>query len=159
MDENSQAPSPADLAGEVGALVAGLGVLTIQLFPFAMPLIVLVIGPLAVLALAGLLLALPILLPLWLVRRVMPALRRGPSPCRSATTAVASSRSETATALAPDKRGDVGCHKLDLAGLVSERPEVHAPAAGLPVARQQLSTMRRGAHTDPPTQLFRVSAQ
>ncbi len=84
MDENSQAPSPAGLAGEAGALVAGLGILTIQLFPFALPLIVLVIGPLAVLALAGLLLALPILLPLWLVRRVMPALRRAPRATRLA---------------------------------------------------------------------------
>jgi hypothetical protein len=76
MDDRSQAPSPADLAGEAGALTAGLGILTIQLFPFAMPLIVLIIGPLAVLALAGLLLALPILLPLWLARRVLSALRQ-----------------------------------------------------------------------------------
>ena len=80
MDEHSEAPSTADLAGEVGAISAGLGILTIQFFPFAMPLIVLVIGPLAVLALAGLLLALPILLPLWLARRLLPALRRRPQP-------------------------------------------------------------------------------
>jgi hypothetical protein len=78
MDEHSEAPSTADLAGEVGALSVGLGILTIPFFPFAIPLIVLVIGPLAVLALAGLLLALPILLPLWLARRVLTGLRRRP---------------------------------------------------------------------------------
>jgi hypothetical protein len=80
MDEHSEAPSTADLAGEVGALTAGLGALTIQFFPFAMPLIILVIGPLAVLALAGLLLALPIILPFWLARRVLSALRRRAQP-------------------------------------------------------------------------------
>lgn len=85
MDEHSEAPSTADLAGELGAIAAGLGILTIQLFPFAMPLIVLVIAPLAVLAVACLLLALPILLPLWLARRVLSALRRRPQPCRSAS--------------------------------------------------------------------------
>jgi hypothetical protein len=80
MDERSEAPSIADLAGEVGALSAGLGILTVPLFPLAIPLIVLVIGPLAVLALAGLLLALPILLPLWLARRMQQALRRRREP-------------------------------------------------------------------------------
>jgi membrane protein implicated in regulation of membrane protease activity len=80
MDERSKAPSTVDLAGDVGVLSTGLAILTIQLFPFAMPLIVLVIGPLAVLALAGLLLALPILLPLWLARRALSALRRRPQP-------------------------------------------------------------------------------
>jgi hypothetical protein len=80
MDERSEAPSIADLAGEVGALSAGLGILTVPLFPLAIPLIVLVIGPLAVLALAGLLLALPILLPLWLARRMLQALRRRHEP-------------------------------------------------------------------------------
>jgi hypothetical protein len=80
MDERNATSPAAELAGEAGALSAGLGILTIQLFPFALPLIVLVIGPLAVLAVAGLLLALPILLPLWLARRVLPALRRRPRP-------------------------------------------------------------------------------
>ncbi len=80
MDEHSEAPSTAELAGEVGALSVGLGILTVPLFPFAMPLILLVIGPLAVLALAGLLLALPILLPLWLARRVLRAVRRRREP-------------------------------------------------------------------------------
>jgi hypothetical protein len=80
MDAHSTAPSTADLAGEVGALSAGLGILTIQLFPFALPLIVLTFAPLVVLALAGLVLALPILLPLWLGRLALRALRRRPEP-------------------------------------------------------------------------------
>jgi membrane protein implicated in regulation of membrane protease activity len=75
MDAHSESTSPADVAAEAGGLIAGLGILTIQFFPIAMPLIILVIGPLAVLALAGLLLALPILLPLWLGRLALRALR------------------------------------------------------------------------------------
>jgi hypothetical protein len=80
MDEHSESPSLADLAGEAGMLVVGLTTLTIQIFPFAIPLLVLVIGPLAVLALAGLVLAIPILLPLWLGRLALRALRRRREP-------------------------------------------------------------------------------
>jgi hypothetical protein len=82
MDDHSESPSPADLVGEVGMLVVGLTTLTIQIFPFALPLLILVIAPLAVLALAGLVLAIPILLPLWLGRLALRALRsrRGPRP-------------------------------------------------------------------------------
>jgi nitrate/nitrite transporter NarK len=75
MDANSESPSLADLAGEAGGLIAGLGVITVQIFPFALPLLILVIGPLTVLALAGLVLVLPILLPLWLGRLALRALR------------------------------------------------------------------------------------
>ncbi len=80
MDERSETPSLAELADEVGALTTGLGIITVPFFPLALPLIVLVVGPLAVLALAGLLLALPILVPLWLARRVLTAVRRRPEP-------------------------------------------------------------------------------
>jgi hypothetical protein len=62
----------SDVADAGGMIVAGLGILTIQLFPFALPLLLLVIGPLALLALPLVILALPVLLPLWLFR----ALRR-----------------------------------------------------------------------------------
>ena len=75
MDANSAPPSAADLAGEAGALSAGLGILTIQIFPLALPLLILVIAPLAVLVLAGLLLALPILVPVWLARKLLAVLR------------------------------------------------------------------------------------
>ena len=61
-------------------LIVGLTTLTIQFFPFALPLLILVIAPLAVLALAGLLLALPILLPLWLGRRALRSLWGNRSP-------------------------------------------------------------------------------
>jgi membrane protein implicated in regulation of membrane protease activity len=80
MDAHSESPSAADLVGWVGALNVGLGTLTFQLFPFALPLIILVVGPLAVVAVAGLLLALPIMLPLWLGRRLLHARRRPPQP-------------------------------------------------------------------------------
>jgi hypothetical protein len=82
MDTYSESPSAADIAGEAGGLIVGLTTLTIQIFPFALPLLILVIGPLAVLALAGLVLALPILLPLWLGRLALRALRsrREPRP-------------------------------------------------------------------------------
>jgi hypothetical protein len=84
MDAHSESPSPADLASEAGGLIVGLTTLTIQIFPFALPLLILVIAPLAVLALAGLVLALPILLPLWLGRLALRALRvrREPRPVR-----------------------------------------------------------------------------
>jgi hypothetical protein len=94
MDTQSESPSVADVADTVGMLVVGLTTVTIQLFPLALPLLVLVIVPLAVLAVAGALLALPILLPLWLGRRALRALRRrsesqpvehpgsGPSPVK-----------------------------------------------------------------------------
>jgi membrane protein implicated in regulation of membrane protease activity len=82
MDENSESPSVVELASVVGGFVAGITTITIQLFPFALPLLALVIAPLVVLALAGLLLALPVVVPLWLGRLAWRALRRerGPEP-------------------------------------------------------------------------------
>jgi hypothetical protein len=65
------ASSSADVATELGGLSAGLGILTIQIFPFALPLLVLVVAPLALLAVAGLLLAIPFVLPVWLARTVL----------------------------------------------------------------------------------------
>jgi hypothetical protein len=78
MHANSSAPDPIDLASEAGGILTGLNTLVIQLFPFAMPLLVLTFAPLAVLALAGLLIAVPIVLPLWLGRTAFRALRRKP---------------------------------------------------------------------------------
>ena len=65
--------SATDVATELGGLSAGLGILSFALFPLAVPGLLFVIAPLAVLAVAGALLALPIVLPLWLARS---ALRR-----------------------------------------------------------------------------------
>jgi hypothetical protein len=75
MDAHSESPSLAEVAERAGMLVVGLTTLTIQIFPFAVPVLILVIGPLAVLGLAGLLLALPILVPLWLGRKLVAILR------------------------------------------------------------------------------------
>jgi hypothetical protein len=67
---HSHRAEPADVAAEAGSLMAGLGILTVQIFPFSLPLLILVVGPLLPLAVAGLLLAAPFLLPVWLARVV-----------------------------------------------------------------------------------------
>jgi hypothetical protein len=66
-----QPPSSSDVATEVANLSAGLGILTIPLFPFALPALLLVVVPLALLAMVGVLLAVPFVLPLWLARVVL----------------------------------------------------------------------------------------
>jgi membrane protein implicated in regulation of membrane protease activity len=71
--------SPADVAAEAGGLMAGLGLVTFTLFPFAVPLLALTIAPLVLLAVAAALLALPVVLPLWLVRLVLRR-RQRPRP-------------------------------------------------------------------------------
>ena len=73
MNTPRRTPSTTEVATEVNGLLAGLGILTVTLFPFALPAVLLVVAPLAVLALAGALLAIPFVVPLWLVR----SLRRG----------------------------------------------------------------------------------
>jgi hypothetical protein len=70
-------PSSADVAVEVSSLSVGLGILTMTLFPFALPALVL-LAPLALVAVAGALLAAPILLPLWLARTVRRGRSGGP---------------------------------------------------------------------------------
>jgi hypothetical protein len=72
----SAAPSPADVAQEGSTLLAGAGILTIQIFPFALPLLVLVIGPFLPLALIVPPLVGFVILPLWLVRTVVRRLSR-----------------------------------------------------------------------------------
>ena len=69
-----------DVADAVGAMLAGLGILTIQFFPFALPLLVLVIGPLLLLALPLVVLAAPLLLLRALVRRLRRSHPDGPRP-------------------------------------------------------------------------------
>jgi Flp pilus assembly protein TadB len=84
MNASSQAPSLSEVADQAGMLGAGLGILTIPLFPFALPALVLVVGPLLPLAVAGALLAGVFALPLWLVRKVlrMRVHRRGAAGSR-----------------------------------------------------------------------------
>jgi hypothetical protein len=65
-------PSPTDVAAETSGLLAGLGILTMALFPIALPgLLLFVIAPLTLVAVAGLLLAIPLVLPLWLARTLV----------------------------------------------------------------------------------------
>jgi membrane protein implicated in regulation of membrane protease activity len=80
MDENTA----TDVVDAAGAILVGLGILTFQFFPFALPLLILVVGPLALLALAVLIVAVPVVLPLLLLRALVRRLRRphpdGPRP-------------------------------------------------------------------------------
>jgi hypothetical protein len=69
MDTSRSTPRTSEIATEVNGLLAGLGILTTALFPFALPGLLLA-APLALLAVAGLILAIPVVLPLWLVRVV-----------------------------------------------------------------------------------------
>jgi hypothetical protein len=69
MHSPRSAPSSTEVATEAGGLLAGLGILTMALFPIALPgLLLFVVAPLVLLAVAGLLLAIPLVLPLWLAR-------------------------------------------------------------------------------------------
>jgi hypothetical protein len=53
------------------ALLAGLGILTVALFPLALPgLLLFVVAPLLLVLAVGALLALPLVLPLWLGRSI-----------------------------------------------------------------------------------------
>jgi hypothetical protein len=67
--------SGTDVAGEATTMLAGLGILTIQLFPFSLPLILLTIAPLVALGLVLALVALPLLVPFWIGRAIMSRLR------------------------------------------------------------------------------------
>jgi hypothetical protein len=80
MNAGRASPSSADVATEANTLLAGLGILTIQIFPFALPLLLFVIAPLALAALAGALLAAPVVIPVWLARVVLRSRSGNPSP-------------------------------------------------------------------------------
>jgi VIT1/CCC1 family predicted Fe2+/Mn2+ transporter len=73
VERRSERIDAADLAGELSAWAAGLGIITVALFPLAVPLIALTALaalPLLLLALVAALLALPFLAIRGLVRRV-----------------------------------------------------------------------------------------
>jgi hypothetical protein len=85
MNRSRAAASPADVAQEGSTLMAGFGILTIQIFPFALPLLILAIGPFLPLALIVPPLVGIVVLPFWLVRTVVRRLtrrRRAPGPPR-----------------------------------------------------------------------------
>jgi hypothetical protein len=64
------------------AVLVGFGILTMALFPLALPGLLLVVAPLLLVVAIGALLALPLVLPLWLVRSVVRSRSRS---ARSAT--------------------------------------------------------------------------
>jgi membrane protein implicated in regulation of membrane protease activity len=69
MTRHDTGTSTSDLAGELNSLGTGLGIITMTFFPFAFPVIALTVLPLALVAIAGAVVAAPIALPVWLVRR------------------------------------------------------------------------------------------
>jgi hypothetical protein len=75
MHSSPSQDSPADLAAWAGGLNTALGIVTFQLFPFALPMLVLTFGPLVVLALPFVLIVGIVALPIWLVRRAAAAVR------------------------------------------------------------------------------------
>jgi hypothetical protein len=92
MNGSRAAPSPADVAQEGSTLLAGFGILTIQIFPFALPLLVLVIGPFAPLALIVPPLVAIVILPLWLIRTIVRLLTRRRGGAKAARPAAAAQR-------------------------------------------------------------------
>ena len=81
MQTPRQPPSSAELAVELTSLSGGLGILMVPLFPLALPgLLLFVIAPLALIAVAGVLLAIPFVLPVWLTRIVLRSQSRRRSP-------------------------------------------------------------------------------
>jgi membrane protein implicated in regulation of membrane protease activity len=70
------------------AVLAGLGILTMALFPIALPgLLLFVVAPLALVAVVGLLLAIPLALPLWVARLLVRSLSRRRRPSRKGSDA------------------------------------------------------------------------
>jgi hypothetical protein len=90
MDATRTSPSLPDVAAEVNTFSAGLGIVTMALFPLAVPGLLLVIAPLLPLALVGGLLALPVILSRLLLRGLRRVRSRGHgAPVRSRTAAAA----------------------------------------------------------------------
>jgi hypothetical protein len=92
MDSSRSPESLSEALSELADLAAGLGILLLPLFPLAIPVMALVLGPLILLGLVAALLAIPLLPPYLLARAL---LRRraaprfgGPRSQRSATRRV-----------------------------------------------------------------------
>jgi hypothetical protein len=71
--------TPAEVVSEVNSLAAVLGIVTMALFPLALPGLLLLIAPLALVPVLGLL-VIPFVLPVWLVRVVLRGRPRRRSP-------------------------------------------------------------------------------
>lgn len=62
--------SPSEVADGTATSITALSMIVLQFFPFAIPALVLVLAPLALLGAVAALLAAPIVVPVWLIRRV-----------------------------------------------------------------------------------------
>lgn len=72
MNPRRTGPSLGELTTETNSVLAGLGILTVALFPLALPgLLLFVVAPIALVAMVGVLLATPLVLPIWLARIVL----------------------------------------------------------------------------------------
>src|SRR5215470_20234298 len=80
----------------------------------------------------------------------------GPAHLLTRARAGTAGRPASAGGLAGDPRHDLARDQLNLAALVTHRPEMDPLAAGLGVAGQQLRALVRRANTDPPAKLRRV---
>lgn len=77
MDASRSPESLSEALSELADLAAGLGILLLPLFPLALPVMALVLGPLILIGLVAALLALPLVPPFLLARAL---LRRRASP-------------------------------------------------------------------------------
>ena len=98
--------SSAEVAGEANTMLAGLGILTMALFPLTIPgLLLFVVLPLALVAIP----ALPLLLPIWLLRvarrRRERAVREPEPRVREVSPMRTRPRGASVSATAPTGRG------------------------------------------------------
>lgn len=91
--------SATDVAMEANAFLWGLGTVTFAIFPLALPgLLLFVVAPLALVAVAGALLTIPLVLPVWLARALLRGRyrRRRPAvPARGGIRTIAAGQSAT----------------------------------------------------------------
>ena len=99
MDARDTGPAPDELLGEVNGLLTGMGVLSVALFPFALPGLVLALA----LALPLVILGLPVLALLALARAARAATRALRRPARPESPE-RSSRHAAAPRLRPDSQ-------------------------------------------------------
>jgi hypothetical protein len=88
MDSSRSPESLSEALSELADLAAGLGILLLPLFPLAIPVMALVLGPLILLGLVAALLAIPLLPPYLLARALLRRRVGGPRSQRSATRRV-----------------------------------------------------------------------
>jgi hypothetical protein len=71
MDSSRSPGSPSEALSELADLAAGLGILLLPLFPLAIPVMALLLGPLILLGLVAAVLAIPLLPPILLGRALL----------------------------------------------------------------------------------------